>query len=186
MQYPCKHSCTLWHIQERNCNHHTDRDRLQIYYDKMKLRVFFFFFSFPPLLHLHTPTVSQFVGFVNPMGPFWMCHISVNCRRQTVWNSGSPLLAAPALDSPLPSGSDSKCTPVFISARLLWGRIRNRFWQGDLCYRQWWSLRSLLNKKGILSGNKVRWKKKKVSLHYLIQWSSACYRGNWKMEFHGW
>lgn len=90
-----------------------------------------------------------------------------------IWNS-SPLLAAQLLDSPLPSGNDTKCTPAFLSARLLWGGILNRLWQGDLCYRLWWWLPSLLRQKDILSVNKVE---RKVALNYLILWSSAYYRG---------
>lgn len=87
-------------------------------------------------------TISQFVGFVNPRGPFFgMWRISVNCRRRMKWQPPPPppppsphCSLLQRLRAPLPGGNDTKRTPVFLSARLLWGCFLNRLWQGDLCF----------------------------------------------------
>lgn len=134
-----------------------------------------------PLLRIGAQIVSLFVGFVNPRGPFWMCHISVNCHRH-MKQQPSPCCYG-AWQPPLPSGNDTKCTPVFLSARLLWGCILNRLWQGDLCYRLWWSLPFLLDKKDIFVSKQSG--RKKVSLHYLILWSSLYYTENERWSFTG-
>lgn len=141
----------------------------------MKPRAFFF----SPLLRLRAQLVSQFVGFVNPRGPFWMCHISVNCHRHM--KQQPPPRCFSARQPPPPSGNDTKCTPVFLSARLLWGCFLNRLWQGDLCYRLRWSLPSRLDKKDILSVNKVERKKKSLlPLSDSVEFSIL--QRDWKMN----
>ena len=111
-------------------------------------------------------------------GTFFECVTSALIAID-VWNS-SPFLAAPLLDSSLPSGNDTKCTPVFLSAWLLCECILNRFWQGDLCYRLWWSLPSLLRQERHFGSKQSGKKRSLYALSDLVE--LGIFKGNWKMN----